>query len=467
MPIDLTTLTITKAHEGLMAGDFTAVELVSSYLEEIKKRDGDINAYREVFGDVLAQAKEADRKIAAKENVNLLLGIPFSVKDNILIDGRKAGAASKILEGYIAPYDATVISKLKEKGVVFIGRVNMDEFAMGGSTENSAYGVTKNPYDITKVAGGSSGGSAASVAMNGALASLGSDTGGSIRQPGAFCQVVGLKPTYGSVSRHGLMAMASSFDVIGPLTKTVEDAEIVFEAIKGADQYDSTSFVQDGAHLADHSKKEKMKLGIPKGVLDMGGIDEKIKADFLEMVAKLKNEGYTILEIELPNLSYSLAVYYTTVFAEVSSNMARFDGVKYGFKKEGVTLLEDYLSTRGEGLGKEVRRRILLGTYVLSSGYYDAYYGKAHKVRNIIRQDFKTAFEKVDAILTPTTPSPAFTIGEKTNDPLAMYLEDIFTVTANLVGIPAMSVPPNMQIMASHYREDMLFAIGKEIEKLR
>ncbi len=461
-PIDLTTLTIKKAHEGMLSGTFSAVDLATAYLEEIKKKDGDIHAFREVFADVIDQAKSADEKFTKKENINPLLGIPFSIKDNILIEGRKAGASSKILENYVAPYDATVIARLKEKGVVFIGRVNMDEFAMGGSTENSAYGPTKNPYDLSKVAGGSSGGSAASVAADFTLASLGSDTGGSIRQPAAFCSVVGLKPTYGSVSRHGLMAMGSSLDVIGPLAKTVEDAEIVFHAIKGKDSYDSTS-----SDSVPEVRAIGKKIGIPKGILDMGGIDPAVKAGFEKIISKLKEDGYQVSEVDLPHLSYSLAAYYIIMPAEVSSNMSRFDGVKYGVKKEGENLLEDYLLTRGQGLGKEVRRRIILGTYVLSSGYYDAYYAKAIKVRNVIREDFSAAFKLVDAIITPTAPSPAFKIGEKTSDPLAMYLEDIFTVPANLVGIPALSVPPNIQVMAPHYREDILFAVGKDIEKLR
>jgi aspartyl-tRNA(Asn)/glutamyl-tRNA(Gln) amidotransferase subunit A len=474
MPLDLASLTIVKAHEGLMSGAFTASDLASACLEEIKKRDPEINAFREVYADVMDQAKQADEMFANKENINPLLGIPFSIKDNILIDGRKAGASSKILENYVAPYDATVISKLKEKGVVFIGRVNMDEFAMGGSTENSAYGVTKNPHDTTRVSGGSSGGSAASVAMNAVLASLGSDTGGSIRQPGAFCEVVGLKPTYGSVSRHGLMAMGSSLDVIGPLTKTVEDAEMVFNAIKGGDGYDSTSFIPSDVSStsgeAGSSVKgavTKKRIGIPKGILDLGGIDEKVKTDFNAIISKLEADGHSIVEVELPHISYSLAAYYIIMPAEVSSNLARFDGVKYGFKKEGENLLEDYLLTRGEGFGKEVRRRIILGTYVLSSGYYDAYYTKANKVREVIKADFAKAFETVDAILTPTAPTPAFKIGEKTSDPLSMYLEDIFTVPANLAGIPALNVPPNVQIMAPHHREDVLFDLGKQIEKLR
>jgi aspartyl-tRNA(Asn)/glutamyl-tRNA(Gln) amidotransferase subunit A len=460
MAIDLSTLTIKKAHEGMVSGAFSAVELTTAYLEEIKKRDGDINAFREVFTDAIDQAKKADERFSLKKDINILLGIPFSIKDNILIDGRKAGASSKILENYVATYDATVIAKLKERGVVFIGRVNMDEFAMGGSTENSAYGVTKNPHDLTKVSGGSSGGSAASVAAHFALASLGSDTGGSVRQPAAFCEVVGLKPTYGAVSRHGLMAMGSSLDVIGPITQSVEDAEIVFDAIKGADKYDSTSLD------LKPNKVFGKKIGIPKGLLDIGGIDEEVKNNFKDTVSKLEKEGYEISEVELPNLSYALPAYYVIMPAEVSSNMARFDGVKYGAKKEGDTLLDDYLNTRGEGLGKEVRRRIMLGTYVLSSGYYDAYYAKANILRDIMREDFKKVFEKVDALLTPTTPSPAFKIGDKNNDPLSMYIEDIFTVTANLVGIPAISVPKNIQISAAHHREDILFAVGKDIEKI-
>jgi len=483
--IDLTTLTILKAHKGLMSGAFSAVQLATAYLEEVKKKDGDINAYREVFIDVLEQAKHADEMIAKKENINPLIGIPFSIKDNILIDGRSAGASSKILEGYVAPYDATVIKKLKEKGVVFIGRVNMDEFAMGGSTENSAYGVTKNPCDSTTVSGGSSGGSAASVAMNGTLVSLGSDTGGSVRQPASFCGVVGLKPTYGSVSRHGLMAMGSSLDVIGPLGKTVEDVEIVFDAIKGADKYDATSFVPVDGHLL-HMNPQRvedahLQIGVPKGILDQGGIDVEVKKNFEEIIERLKEQGHTVVEVELPYISYSLAAYYVIMPAEVSSNMARFDGMKYGKRVEGKTLLDDYLLTREQGLGKEVRRRIMLGTYVLSSGYYDAYYGKANKVRDHITKDFKKAFESVDVILTPTTSSPAFKIGEKANDPLSMYLEDIFTVPASLAGIPALSVPSGkttqnsthpllplgIQIMATHHNEQVLFTLGKVIETIR
>ncbi len=467
--IDLASLTIRKVHESLMIGEYSVVDLAKAYLEEIKKKNADVNAYLEVYDDVIAQAEAADERIkAGNENDNFLIGIPFAIKDNILIKGRRVGAASKILEGYVGSYDATAISKLKEKGVVFVGRTNMDEFAMGGSTENSAYGVTKNPHDSARVSGGSSGGSAAAVAMRGALVSLGSDTGGSVRQPGSFCGAVGLKPTYGSVSRHGLMAMGSSLDVIGTLANNVDDVEIIFNSIKGTDKMDSTSFYPQTLE-----KKSSGKIGIIKGLLDQGGISESVKKNFEETVSKLKGSGYDLVEVEIPRIAYSLAVYYIIMPAEVSSNMARFDGVKYGLHEDGANLLEDYLNTRGDGFGREVRRRIILGTYVLSSGYYDAYYDNANRVRNALRADFEKAFETVDAILTPTAPSPAFKVGEKVDDPLAMYLEDIFTVTANLIGAPAISVPSGFdgalplgtQIIAPHYREDTLFEIGREIER--
>jgi aspartyl-tRNA(Asn)/glutamyl-tRNA(Gln) amidotransferase subunit A len=375
------------------------------------------------------------------------------------------------LEGYIAPYDATAIKKLKDAGVVFIGRANMDEFAMGGSTENSAYGVTKNPHDLSRVAGGSSGGSAAAVAADMALASLGSDTGGSIRQPASLCGIVGLKPTYGSISRHGLMAMGSSLDIIGPFAKTVGGAEILFDAMKGKDRYDSTSI-----DTAPAGKKAKV-LGVPRHFVNGDGIDADVMRVFEESLTKFKALGYEIRDIELPNIEYSLAVYYVLMPAEVSTNLARFDGVKYGLHKDGTTLLDDYLLSRGDGFGREARRRIMLGAYVLSSGYYDAYYNKASTVRELLKRDFATAFKDVDAILTPTAPAPAFKIGEKTSDPVAMYLEDIFTVTANLVGVPAISIPAGaktlaaaeggntlpigLQMIAPHGREDVLFDLGK------
>jgi aspartyl-tRNA(Asn)/glutamyl-tRNA(Gln) amidotransferase subunit A len=340
---------------------------------------------------------------------------------------------------------------------------------MGGSTENSAYGTTKNPYDLERVPGGSSGGSAAAVAANLALIALGSDTGGSIRQPASFCGLIGLKPTYGTVSRYGVMAMGSSLDQIGPFGKTVEDAEILFNAIKGHDKMDSTSLPA----IEQKKVSGKLKIGVPKDILNIGGIDESIIKNFKESIEKLKSQGHEIVDIELPNLKYSLAVYYVIVPAEVSSNMARYDGMRYGKRVSGNTGIEDYFLSRQAGLGREVKRRIILGTYVLSSGYYDAYYNKANIVREIIKDDYKKAFKKVDVIATPTTPSVAFKIGEKVDDPLQMYLEDIFTVPINLAGVPAISIPSGkkniggkdlpigIQFIADYSREDKLFAISK------
>jgi len=472
--MELKNLTIKKAHEALIRGDLTSAELLKLYLDEIKNKDKDIHAYLEVYSDVMEQAEKAD-EIIKSGNAGLLTGIPIAIKDNILIKGRIASSASKILENYTATYDATVIEKLKKEGVIFIGRTNMDEFAMGGSTENSAYGLTKNPLDLERVPGGSSGGSAASVAGNMALIALGSDTGGSIRQPASFCGLVGLKPTYGAVSRYGVMAMGSSLDQIGPFGKTVEDVEILFDAIKGYDEKDSTS-----SHRGETLNREKglssvpMKIGVPKSCLDIEGVDKSILQNFQESLERLKKLGHEIIDIELPNLKYSLAVYYVIVPAEVSSNMARYDGMRFGKRISGKDGIEDYFLSRQAGLGKEVRRRIILGTYVLSSGYYDAYYNKANIVRGLIADDYKKAFDKVDIIATPTTPDVAFKIGEKAGDPLKMYLEDIFTVPINLVGVPAISVPSGLkkigdkempigiQFIANHNNEDLLFAIGKD-----
>ncbi len=471
--MELKNLTIKKAHEDLTSGKYTAVDLASAYLENIKEKDGQVHAYLEVFADVLEQAKEADKRIAEKNNVTLLTGIPIAIKDNILIKGRIASSASKMLENYKATYDATVIKKLKDAGAVFLGRTNMDEFAMGGSTENSAYGVTHNPYDLDRVAGGSSGGSAAAVASDMALVSLGSDTGGSIRQPASFCGLVGLKPTYGAVSRSGVMAMGSSFDQIGPFAKTTEDAEILFNFIAGKDVLDSTSIDIKKEEIKDLNK---IKIGIPKEAMMVEGMNPEVLKNFTESVEKFKKLGYEVREISLPNLSYSLAVYYTLIPAEVSSNMARFDGVRFGLHIDGASGVEDYFKTKQAGFGPEVKRRIILGTYILSSGYYDAYYNKANTVRDLIRDDYKKAFEQVDVIITPTTPNSAFKIGEKINDPIQLYLEDIFTVPANLAGVPAISIPSGfnevdgkklplgLQLFASQGGEDTLFSVAKSFE---
>jgi aspartyl-tRNA(Asn)/glutamyl-tRNA(Gln) amidotransferase subunit A len=472
--IDLKNLTIIKAHGAMKRGDFSAVELAQAYLDVIAMKNKDLNAYLEVFSDVVEQAKVADKLFAEEKfgdgaQTSFLTGIPFAVKDNILIQGHIASAASKMLEQYHAVYDATVIAQLKKVGAVFLGRTNMDEFAMGGSTENSAFGVTKNPHDLSRVAGGSSGGSAAAVASDMALAALGSDTGGSIRQPASFCGVVGLKPTYGAISRYGVMAMGSSLDQIGPFAKTVADAEIIFNAIHGQDSLDSTTI-----SASTYSPK---RIGTKKpviGYLDYkggAGIDPQVYRIFNESKARFEKLGYKTKLVTIPNIDYSLAAYYIVMPAEVSANMARFDGVKYGFHKDGKTGVDDYFETRAAGFGKEVRRRILLGTYVLSSGYYDAYYNHANAVRRVMAAGFDRAFDTVDVIMTPTAPSPAFKIGEKISDPIAMYLEDIFTVPANLTGLPAMSVPAGfavslpvgIQLTARHGDEKTLFEAGADL----
>ncbi|MFA5934238.1 MAG: Asp-tRNA(Asn)/Glu-tRNA(Gln) amidotransferase subunit GatA [Candidatus Paceibacterota bacterium] len=471
MTINLSNLTIEYAHEAMMRGDFSARELAEAYIETINEKNNDIHAYLEVYDDVLKQADDADKMIK-EGKATILTGIPLALKDNILFEGKIASASSKILENYHATYSSTVVEKLKSAGAVILGRTNMDEFAMGSSTENSAYGATKNPHDISRVPGGSSGGSAAAVAMSGALFALGSDTGGSIRQPASFCGVVGLKPTYGAVSRSGLMAMGSSLDQIGPFTKTVADAEIVYQALASHDPLDSTS-APDSFRIQPSPLKKK--IGIPRDFIKKEDLNPEVYENFEKAIKKFESLGYEIIDIELPRAAYSLAVYYIVMAAEVSTNLSRFDGVRYGLQIEGKNLLETYQMSRGVGFGKETRRRILLGTYVLSHGYYDAYYNKALKVQRLITLDFKKAFENVDAIITPTSPFPAFKAGEKMSDPLQMYLSDIYTVPANIAGIPAISLPHgtsneglplDLQIMAPHWREDILFTIGKAFEAL-
>jgi aspartyl-tRNA(Asn)/glutamyl-tRNA(Gln) amidotransferase subunit A len=439
MKIDLKNMTIEKAHKSLMKGDFTAVELTKAYLEEIKKKDKDIHAYLEVFEDAVDSASSADQMIKSGK-ATMMTGIPIAIKDNILNKGKIASSASKMLEKYHSTYDATALAKLKEQGVVILGRTNMDEFAMGGSTEKSAYGTTHNPHDLERVPGGTSGGSAAAVASDMALAALGSDTGGSIRQPSSFCGVVGLKPTYGRVSRYGLMSAVSSFDQIGPITRTVSDNEILFDAIRGLDPHDGTT-ISEKTYSPERIGAKKPVMGIPRSFLKMGGINDDVKKAFDSAEKRFKDLNYKVVDIELPNNEYALPVYYILNFAEISANMARFDGVRYGLHVSGKDGIDDYFESRRAGLGKEVIRRILLGTYVLSSGYYDAYYNRANAVRRMITDDFSQAFRSVDVIITPTAPSPAYKIGEKNDDPIAMYLEDIFTVTANLTGLPAISIP--------------------------
>ncbi len=472
--IDLQNLTIKKAHDSLKAGEYTCRELSEAYLKVIKEKNKELNVYLEVYDDVLNQADEAQKKFA-DGTATLLTGIPLAIKDNILITSKKASAASKILENYTASYDATVIEKLKKQGAVFLGRTNMDEFAMGGSTENSAFSPTKNPYDVGRVAGGSSGGSVVAVAAHMALGALGSDTGGSVREPAAFCGIVGFKPTYGKVSRRGLMALGSSLDCIGSIANTVEDVEIIFDAIKGNDEMDATSLPP---RLEKEGAGGGKIIGVPWSLVNQDGIDQEVKRNFMEAVEKLKSLGYEVQDVTLPNIGLALAIYYILMPAEASSNLARYDGVKYGLHVSSENLLRDYLLTRGLGFGPETRRRVLLGTYVLSAGYYDAYYGKAQSARVILKQEFNTAFKKFDLILTPTTPMPAWKIGEK-SDPLSVYLADVFTVTANIVGLPAISLPSGfikvegkdlplgIQFMAPHEEEDLLFEVGKQFESIK
>jgi aspartyl-tRNA(Asn)/glutamyl-tRNA(Gln) amidotransferase subunit A len=472
--IEIENLTIEKAHEKLSRKEVTVRELVDACLAAITAKNPEMHAYLGTYTNIDQQVELAQKRFD-EGNATILTGIPFAIKDNILVNGQTATASSKILENYTATYYAHVITLLKAEGAVLVGRANMDEFAMGGSTENSAYGVTKNPFDMTRVAGGSSGGSAAALAMGGCLAALGSDTGGSIRQPASFCGLVGLKPTYGAVSRSGVMAMGSSLDQIGPFAKTVRDAEIIFDVLSKPDTLDATSIPLQ-VRKTTHQPSTGKKIGVPFDFVRRDGIDPEVLADFEATIKKLESEGYEIVDVPMPNLHYALSVYYILMFAEVSSNMARYDGIRYGLSEKGHNGIESYAKTRANGFGKEVRRRIMLGTYVLSHGYYDAYYNKAQLVREMIRKEFAQAFETVDVVATPVSPIPAFKIGEKSEDPLAMYLADIFTVPANIAGVPAISVPTgknaaglplSIQLTAPHFCEDRLFAVGKDVENTR
>ena len=470
--IDLKNLTIEKAHNALKAGEYTCRELTEAYLQVIKEKNKELNAYLEVFDDALIEAEKAQKKFE-NGTATLLTGIPFAIKDNILFEGHKASAGSKILENYTAVYDAFVIKKLKEEGVVILGRTNMDEFAMGSSTQTSAYGVTRNPIDTSLVPGGSSGGSAAAVAADMALVALGTETCGSVREPSAFCGLVGLKPTYGALSRNGIIAMGNSLDQVSPFGKTVSDTEIIFNALSKYDKEDSTSAVE--ALRSKENKSAGKKIGIPWHLFEEG-VDPLIMENFKESIEKLKKIGYEIVDIKLPHSKYSLAVYYIIMPAEVSTNLSRFDGIRYGLSEGSKDLMEVYKKSRGKGFGAEARRRILLGTYVLSHGYYDAYYNKAVKVREKIKQEVVQAFEGVDLIATPTVPILPFKIGEKLDDPVAMYLCDIFSAPANLAGVPSIALPSgktvknlplSIQFMATHWNEDALFDVGKKFEALK
>ncbi|MCL4403992.1 Asp-tRNA(Asn)/Glu-tRNA(Gln) amidotransferase subunit GatA [Patescibacteria group bacterium] len=479
--MDIKDLTIKKVQEGLKGKEFSAKELTDEYLKRIREKDGDIGAYLSVFEErALKAAGDIDERNAAGESLPPLAGVPVALKDNLLIEGAVATSASKILEHYVASYDSTAVRKIEEAGAVVLGKTNMDEFAMGASTENSGFHPTKNPHDPERVPGGSSGGSAAAVAGGMALGAFGSDTGGSIRQPAAFCGIVGFKPTYGAVSRSGLMAMSSSLDQIGPFARTVADAELLFDAIRGHDDLDSTSL--DLPELEPLKKEDLrgLRIGLPKEYFG-DGVSAAVAKGVEEAVEKLKRLGVDFKDISLPHAKYGISTYYIVMPAEVSSNLARFDGVRYPglpeVEKNAETLRDLYFKTRGEGFGAEVRRRILLGTFVLSAGYYDAYYAKAQKVRRLIGQDFDNAWGGVDIIMTPVTPTPAFKFGEKTDDPLSMYLADIFTVSANLSGVPALSMPVKpyplggkelpvgFQLMGPRLSDKKLLHIGKFYEE--
>jgi aspartyl-tRNA(Asn)/glutamyl-tRNA(Gln) amidotransferase subunit A len=429
--------------DALRKREISARELVSEFHARIRLVEGQVHAYHTLTEEAAMQAAGfADAAIAAGE-AGPLTGIPMAIKDNLCVEGTQTTCASKMLADFVSPYDATVIARLRQAGAVFLGKTNMDEFAMGSSTENSAFGKTCNPWDLSRIPGGSSGGSAAAVAASEASAALGSDTGGSIRQPAACCGVVGLKPTYGRVSRYGLVAFASSLDQIGPITHDVRDAAILMNILSGPDPRDSTSAplpVPDFTATLTHTL-QGVRLGVPAEYF-VPGMDPEVEAAISAAIRQMTNLGATVLKISLPHTEYAVATYYIVATAEASSNLARYDGVRYGHRAASAEdLMEMYTNSRREGFGPEVKRRIMLGTYVLSSGYYDAYYKKAQQVRTLMKQDFDEAFKTVDAILTPTAPTPAFRIGEKAADPLSMYLSDIFTISVNLAGLPALSLP--------------------------
>jgi len=461
---------IAQIHQSLIKKEFSALELCQKYLERIKKFDQKIKSFLTLSEDLaISQAKKIDEMISQGREIPILAGIPCAIKDIILIEGLKCTAGSKILENYVAPYDATVIKRLKENGAVILGKTNLDEFAMGSSTENSAFFKTKNPLDLKRVPGGSSGGSAAAVAADLCALALGSDTGGSVRQPASFCGIVGLKPTYGAVSRYGLIAFASSLDQIGLMTKTVEDCEIVFDVIKGKDEMDSTSIELPITNY--QLPINELKIGIPKEYF-VEGIDPEVEKLIKEAIKEYEKRGVEIQEISLPHTRYALPTYYIIATSEASANLARYDGIKYGMsnvKSQISNLLDVYLNTRGGGFGPEVKRRIMLGTFSLSAGYYEAYYKRAQKVRQKIFEDFEKAFKNVDAIFTPVSPTPAFKLGEKIDDPLKMYLSDVFTVSASLAGLPAISIPcgktkglpVGLQIIGKPFSEKLIFEIAK------
>ncbi|RKY67028.1 MAG: Asp-tRNA(Asn)/Glu-tRNA(Gln) amidotransferase GatCAB subunit A [Candidatus Latescibacterota bacterium] len=459
----------------IRSGELRAKDLVASVLRRIREVEPLVHAYISLDEEgALRKAEEVDARVARGEEVGVLAGVPVAVKDNICIKGMRTTCASKILENFVSPYDATVVEKLKAADAVFLGKTNLDEFAMGSSTENSYFGPTRNPHDPERVPGGSSGGSAAALAAGEAVLALGSDTGGSIRQPASFCGVVGLKPTYGRVSRYGLVAFASSLDQIGPMAKNVKDTALLLNVISGYDPRDSTSApveVPDFTKALDEGI-EGIRIGLPREYF-AEGLEDEVREKVLEAVDILKGEGAEVVEVSLPHTKYAIATYYIVAPAEASSNLARYDGVKYGFRAEGRDLYEMYCNTRSQGFGEEVKRRIMLGTYTLSAGYYEAYYLKALKVRTLIKQDFEEAFETCDLLATPTSPTVAFRLGEKVADPLTMYLSDVYTVSVNLAGLPGISVPcgssdglpVGLQLIGRPFDEETLLRVAHVVER--
>lgn len=465
--------TIVDAARGLSEGVFSSVDLTQAYLTQARGLNTALNAYLTLDEEgAFAAAKASDARRASGASLGELDGIPLAIKDNILIQGVRATGGSKILDGYIAAYDATVIQNLKAAGAVFLGKTNLDEFAMGSSTEHSAFGPTKHPRDPDRVPGGSSGGSAAAVAADMCIAALGSDTGGSIRQPAAFCGIVGHKPTYGSVSRYGIMAMASSLDQVGPMTKTVEDAALLFNVLRSQDSHDQTTVTTPAVSLEKRKDLKGVRVGLPRQAWGKGMTDG-VRAHTERAVETLRALGADIKEVDLPYVDEALAVYYVLMPCEVSANISRFDGMRFGERITERTLIETYAKSRAEGLGAEVRRRVMLGAYALSKGYYDAYYRKARKVQTLIRRAYAKAFTEVDILVTPTAPSTAFKIGEKVSDPLAMYLEDIFTVGVNVAGLPAVSLPcgdheglpVGLQMIGGHFTDGSLLSIAHAFEQ--
>ena len=475
--LDTSNLTIGQTRAAIAEKRITASRLAEESLKKIKAEDTEIHAWLTLSEErALAQAKRIDELAAKGDPLPPLAGVPFGVKDVMVTRGLRTTAGSKILDDFIPPYDCTAVERLEAAGAIILGKTNCDEFAMGSSNENSSYGPVRNPRDKTRVPGGSSGGSAAAVAAGMAVATLGSDTGGSIRQPASFCGVVGLMPTYGRVSRYGLIAFASSLDHIGPLTRTVRDSAIVLRVIAGHDPMDSTSAqlpVPD--YEQEISKPVKgMKLGVPKEYFGEG-LDPEVRAAVEAAIARLGAQDTEVVPISLPHTPYAVPTYYVVATAEASANLARYDAVRYGYRApQARTLSEMYRRTRDQGFGAEVKRRIMLGTYALSAGYYDAYYLKAQKVRTLLARDFEAAFRQADAILTPTAPTPAFRLGEKTDDPLAMYLADIYTVTADLVGVPGISVPCGttrsglpigLQVLGRHFDEATVLRVAQAVEE--